>query len=74
MRIMYQGTRRAFDMALSILNMGPVLLGSTEVLISYLQAKGLLATNKQCPRCSISMVLQFRSDIENKFRLIIQAS
>ena len=32
-------------MALSILKMGPVLFGSTEDLIAYLQDKGLLATN-----------------------------
>ena len=63
------GTQRAFDMALSILKMGPVLFGSTEDLISFLQGKGLLATNKQCPNCLSTMDLQRRSDIEDKFRL-----
>ena len=55
-------------MALSILKMGPVLFGSTENLIAYLQRKGLLATNKQCPNCAATMVLQRRSDIEDKYR------
>ena len=57
-----------FNMALSILKMGPVLFGSTENLIAYLQGKGLLATNKQCPNCATTMVLQLRSDIEVKYR------
>ena len=57
-----------YDMALSILKMGPVLFGSTENLIAYLQLKGLLATNKQCPNCAATMVLQRRSDIEDKYR------
>ena len=56
-------------MALSIMKMGSVLFGSIQDLISYLQGKGLLATNKQCPRCSASMVLQRRGDIQDKFRL-----
>ena len=43
---------RNFEMALSILEMGPVLFGSTEGLITYLQGKGLLATNKQCTNCA----------------------
>ena len=59
---------RLFNMALSILKMGPVLFGSTENLIAYLQGKGLLATNKQCPNCASTMVLQRRSDIEDKYR------
>ena len=41
-----------FNIALSILKMGPVLFGGTENLIAYLQRKGLLATNKQCPNCA----------------------
>ena len=69
MKLAVLGTQRVFDMALSILKMGPVLFGSTEDLISFLQGKGLLATNKQCPNCSSTMDLQRRSDIEDKFRL-----
>ena len=53
-------------MALSILK--PVLFGSIENLIAYLQRKGLLATNKQCPNCASTMVLQRRSDTEDKYR------
>ena len=56
------------DMALSIMKMGPVLFGSIEDLIAYLQGKGLLASNKLCPNCSSNMTLQRRSDIEDKFR------
>ena len=55
-------------MMLSILKMGPVLFGSVENLIVYLQGKGLLATNKQCPNCASTMVLQCHSDIEDKYR------
>ena len=55
-------------MALSILKMGPAPFGSVENLIAYLQGKGLLATNKQCPNCAFTMVLQRRSDIEDKYR------
>ena len=40
------------DMALSIMKMGPVLFGSIEDLIAYLQGKGLFASNKLCPNCS----------------------
>ena len=57
-------------MAFSILSMGPVIFGSTEALIAYLQGKHLLATNKSCPTCGASMTLQRRSDIEDKFRYI----
>ena len=55
-------------MMLSILKMGPVLFGSVENLIAYLQGKGLLATNNQCPNCVSTMVLQRRSDMEDKYR------
>ena len=59
-------------MALSIMKMGPVLFGSRDNLIAYLQGKGLLlATNKQCPNCPSTMVLQVLqrgSDIEDKYR------
>ena len=58
-------------MALSILKMGPVLFGSVENLIAYLQGKGLLATNKQCPNCASTMVLQRPSDIEDKYRYTV---
>ena len=71
MRTMHPAPRELrglFDMALSIMKMGSVLFGSMEDLIGYLQGKGLLATNKQCPSCSTLMVLQRRSDIEDKFR------
>ena len=59
-------------MALSILKMGPVLFGTIENLIAYLQGKGLLATNKQCPNCASTMVLQ-RSDIEDKYRYNVES-
>ena len=55
-------------MPLSILKMGPVLFGSTENLIAYLQGKGLLATNKQHPNCASTIVLQRCSNIEDKYR------
>ena len=56
-------------MALSILK--PVLFGSIENLIAYLQRKGLLATNKQCPNCASTMVLQRRSDTEENTGTIV---
>ena len=68
MRTFFAAFGGLFDMALSILKMGPVLFGSREDLIAYLQRKGLLATNKQCPSCASTMVLQRRSDIEDKYR------
>ena len=55
-------------MALSLLSLGPVIFGSVEDLISYLQNKQLLASTKTCPTCGSSMTLQRRSDIEDKYR------
>ena len=49
-------------MALSILKIGPVVFGM------HTERKGLLATNKQCPNCAATMVLQCRSDIEDKYK------
>ena len=55
-------------LSMKMMKMGPVLFGSIENLIAYLQGKGLLATNKQCPNCASTMVLQRCSDIEDKYR------
>ena len=55
-------------MAFSLLSMGPVIFGSVDNLIAFLQRKQLLATNKTCPSCGAAMSLQRRQDIEDKFR------
>ena len=57
-------------MAFSLLSISPVIFGSVEDLIAYMQNKQLLATNRTCPSCGSTMVLQRRSDIEDKYRYI----
>ena len=58
-------------MALSLMAIGPVIFGPKDDLISYLQQKRLLATNKQCPGCAATMVLQCQSDVVDQYRYII---
>ena len=57
-------------MAFSLLSIGPVIFGSVEDLIAYLQNKQLLATTRSCPTCGSPMDLQRRSDIQDKYRYI----
>ena len=70
--IFLEGTRKKdrkvqyMAMAFSILSIGPVIFGSVENLIAFLQRKRLLATNKTCPSCGSAMTLQRRSDTEDK--------
>ena len=49
---------------MSILQLGPVIFGETDQLITYLQGKNLLSTNKACP-CGSAMHLSSRSDVSD---------
>ena len=52
---------------MSILQLWPVIFGETDQLITYLQGKNLLCTNKTCP-CGSAMQLSPRSDVSNGMR------
>lgn len=52
---------------MSILQLGPVIFGKTDQLITFLQSKNLLATNKTCP-CGSAMQLSSRSDVSDGVR------
>ena len=52
---------------MSILQLGPVIFGETDQLITYLQRKNLLASNKTCP-CGTAMQLSTRSDVSDGVR------
>ena len=52
---------------MSILQLGPVIFGETDQLITYLQGKSLLSTNKTCP-CGSAMQLSPRSDVSDGVR------
>ena len=49
---------------MSILQLRPVIFGETDQLITYLQRKNLLASNKTCP-CGTAMQLSTRSDVSD---------
>ena len=55
-------------MSLSILDLAPVLAGSTDEQIEWFQGKGLLASSMTCT-CGLPMQLQTRNDIQDKRRL-----
>ena len=52
---------------MSILQLGPVIFGKTDQLITYLQGRNLLASNKTCP-CGSAMQLSTRSDVSDGVR------
>ena len=52
---------------MSILQLGPVIFRETDQLITYLQGKSLLSTNKTCP-CGSAMQLSPRSDVSDGVR------
>ena len=52
---------------MSILQLEPVIFGETDQLITYLQRKNLLASNKTCP-CGTAMQLSTRSDVSDGVR------
>ena len=51
-------------MALSILELGPVIFGDTDSLIQYLQGKQLIASNKSCS-CGAEMRLGNKADVSD---------
>jgi len=55
---------------MSVLELGPVIFGTLEEWMSWLQAKGLVSTNKNCPTTwgGAQLSLQNRSDIQDKVR------
>ena len=50
-----------------ILQLGPVIFGETDQLITYLRGKILLASNKTCP-CGSTMHLSATSDVSDGVR------
>jgi hypothetical protein len=50
-----------------ILQLGPVIFGETDQLITYLQSKNLIATNKTC-LCGSAIQLSSRSDVSDGVR------
>ena len=56
----YAGTSIA---ALSIIDIGSVIFGSTDNLVSYLQHRQLLADSQTCGYCAIPMVLGKKGQI-----------
>ena len=52
---------------MSLLELGPVAFGGTPGIITFLQGKHVLASQKKCP-CGTMMVLQSRQDISDGCR------
>ena len=50
---------------LSILDIGPVIFGTTDNFISYLQQRHLLADSQTCVNCTIPMDLGKKADISD---------
>ena len=67
MRARGQCCTNAGKFKMSILQLGPVIFGETDQLITYLQGKNLLASNKTCP-CGSAMQLSSRSDVSDGVR------
>ena len=55
---------------MSILELDPVIFGSLDEQIHWLQGKDLIARQKLCPVCSQQMDLQTRNDVSDKRRYI----
>ena len=58
----YAGTNMA---TLSILDVGSVIFGSTDNLVSYLQHRQLLADSLMCGSCAIPLNLGKKTDISD---------
>ena len=50
---------------LSILDIGPVIFGTTDNLVNYLQQRQLLADNQTCTNCGIPMNLRQKADLSD---------
>ena len=57
---------------MSLLDIGPVIFGGTEGIISWMQSKRLLAQSKDCSTCNVPMVVGLRSDVSDGHRLEIE--
>ena len=53
---------------MSLLDLGPVIFGDIDGQITWFQTKSLLSRQVTCPSCGAAMVLQHRSDIQDKRR------
>ena len=51
---------------MSLLEVGPVIFGGVAGIVTYLRQHRLLATQKTCSRCSVSMRERPREDISDK--------
>ncbi len=47
---------------MSLLELGPVIFGGTPGIVSYLQARNLLANHSNCSRCGVGMQERPRRD------------
>lgn len=52
---------------LSILDVAPFFFGNVDQQISFLQQKGLLASNQTCSGCHVSMALGHKRDISDAY-------
>ena len=50
---------------LSILDIGPVIIGTTDNLVNYLQQRQLLADNQTCTNCGIPMNLRKKANLSD---------
>ena len=53
----------AGNATISLLQLGPVIFGGTDGIISFLQGKGLLAQQLTCHRCSVAMNIARRASL-----------
>jgi len=53
---------------MSILDIGAVIFGDIDAQIAWFQGKNLLAVQPSCSACRTPMVIQVRSDIQDKRR------
>ena len=70
MRIIHAGFRREIRLKkakMSLLDIGPVIFGTTDGLIDYLRQHHLLAGSSTCSRCAVPMTQRPRNDVSDKF-------
>ena len=47
---------RQHNLVMSLFELGPVIFGPSEDLVSWLRRKGLLSSSSNCARCAVPMV------------------
>ena len=57
-------------MSLSILDLAKLITSDIADQIAWFQTKQLLSLQRSCPSCSATMEMQWRDDIQDKYRYI----